>query len=57
MQGRRLACGPWVTRNPWIFEKYKMEPTDFEEAKDLLMENAYYLYWNLAMVNILEPMD
>ena len=28
--GAQLAWVPWVPRNPQIFEKYEMEPTDFE---------------------------
>ena len=28
--GKKLTCVPLVPWNPWIFEKYDMEPLDFE---------------------------
>ena len=31
----QLAWVPWVPVNPQIFEKYEMEPTDFDEMKGL----------------------
>ena len=31
--GALLEWVPWVPWNPWIFEKYEMEPTDFDLKK------------------------
>ena len=38
--GTLLVWVPWVPRNPRIFEKSKMEPTDFEEKKAFIAIKA-----------------
>ena len=35
-----MAWVPWVPRNPRIFEKCKMEPTDFEEKRAFIAIKA-----------------